>query len=146
MDSGEWTVDSCDLTDAPLSAGFAADDALAEADEDEVMKYWQGLGYYSRARNLHAASKSVAERGTFANSCNLGNVLPSETLLIQLIKLSSLFFCDFGQNETPVLDLLQQTGVDSFLTGDSFYYDVFFTQVPGMPCSTCRPALCRRLM
>lgn len=24
--------------------------ALAEADEDEVMKYWQGLGYYSRAR------------------------------------------------------------------------------------------------
>ena len=26
---------------------------LADADEDEVMKYWQGLGYYSRARNLH---------------------------------------------------------------------------------------------
>ena len=32
--------------------------SLAEADEDEVMKYWQGLGYYSRARNLHAAAKS----------------------------------------------------------------------------------------
>ena len=31
--------------------------ALADADEDEVMKYWQGLGYYSRARNLHAAAK-----------------------------------------------------------------------------------------
>ena len=31
---------------------------LADADEDEVMKYWQGLGYYSRARNLHAAAKS----------------------------------------------------------------------------------------
>ena len=28
--------------------------ALAEADEDEVMKYWQGLGYYSRARLLAA--------------------------------------------------------------------------------------------
>ena len=27
--------------------------SLAEADEDEVMRYWQGLGYYSRARNLH---------------------------------------------------------------------------------------------
>lgn len=26
--------------------------SLAAADEDEVMKYWQGLGYYSRARNL----------------------------------------------------------------------------------------------
>lgn len=32
---------------------------LAAADEDEVMKYWQGLGYYSRARNLHAAAKSM---------------------------------------------------------------------------------------
>lgn len=33
--------------------------ALAEASEDEVMKYWQGLGYYSRARNLHAAAESM---------------------------------------------------------------------------------------
>ena len=33
--------------------------ALADAPEDEVMKYWQGLGYYSRARNLHAAAKSM---------------------------------------------------------------------------------------
>lgn len=32
---------------------------LASASEDEVMKYWQGLGYYSRARNLHAAAKSM---------------------------------------------------------------------------------------
>ena len=39
--------------------------ALAEADEDEVLKYWQGLGYYSRARNLHAAAKSMAEAGGF---------------------------------------------------------------------------------
>lgn len=32
---------------------------LAQAEEDEVMKYWQGLGYYSRARNLHAAARSM---------------------------------------------------------------------------------------
>ena len=38
---------------------------LAEAEEDEVMKYWQGLGYYSRARNLHAAARSVADAGGF---------------------------------------------------------------------------------
>lgn len=30
--------------------------SLAVAEEDEVLKYWQGLGYYSRARNLHAAA------------------------------------------------------------------------------------------
>jgi A/G-specific adenine glycosylase len=33
--------------------------SLAEAEEDEVLKYWQGLGYYSRARNLHAAARSL---------------------------------------------------------------------------------------
>ena len=38
---------------------------LAEAEEDEVMKYWQGLGYYSRARNLHAAARSIADAGAF---------------------------------------------------------------------------------
>lgn len=34
---------------------------LANASEDEVLKLWQGLGYYSRARNLHAAAKQVLE-------------------------------------------------------------------------------------
>ena len=33
---------------------------LAEASEDEVLKHWQGLGYYSRARNLHAAAKQIS--------------------------------------------------------------------------------------
>ena len=42
--------------------------SLAEADEDEVMKYWQGLGYYSRARNLHAAAKSIASLDSFPSS------------------------------------------------------------------------------
>ena len=32
---------------------------LAAASEDEVLKYWQGLGYYSRARNLLSAAKSI---------------------------------------------------------------------------------------
>ena len=35
--------------------------SLAEASEDEVMKYWQGLGYYSRARHLHEAARSMAD-------------------------------------------------------------------------------------
>lgn len=32
---------------------------LAEAHQDEVLKYWEGLGYYSRARNLHAAAQQL---------------------------------------------------------------------------------------
>lgn len=33
---------------------------LANADEEQVLKLWQGLGYYSRARNLHATAKYIA--------------------------------------------------------------------------------------
>ena len=36
--------------------------SLAEAPEDEVMRCWQGLGYYSRARNLHEAARSMNGR------------------------------------------------------------------------------------
>jgi len=39
--------------------------SLAEATEDQVLKQWQGLGYYSRARNLHAAARQVASMGDF---------------------------------------------------------------------------------
>lgn len=35
---------------------------LAAADIDEVLKYWEGLGYYSRARNLHKAAIQVTEQ------------------------------------------------------------------------------------
>ncbi len=38
---------------------------LASASEDEVLKLWQGLGYYSRARNLHAAAKQIVALGKF---------------------------------------------------------------------------------
>jgi len=38
---------------------------LAAATEDEVLREWQGLGYYSRARNLRAAAQQVTEEGGF---------------------------------------------------------------------------------
>jgi A/G-specific adenine glycosylase len=41
---------------------FPTLEALAEADEEEVLKAWEGLGYYSRIRNLHAAVKEVKEQ------------------------------------------------------------------------------------
>ena len=44
--------------------------SLALAEEDEVLKYWQGLGYYSRARNMRAAAKDILIRfnGVFPES------------------------------------------------------------------------------
>ncbi|MEA4937702.1 MAG: A/G-specific adenine glycosylase [Paludibacter sp.] len=43
---------------------------LAMASEDEVLKYWQGLGYYSRARNLHKAAKQIvsSHQGKFPDN------------------------------------------------------------------------------
>lgn len=41
---------------------FPSIEKLAEADEEEVLKAWEGLGYYSRARNLHHAVKEVKEK------------------------------------------------------------------------------------
>ena len=40
-------------------------EALAQATEDEVLREWQGLGYYSRARNLHTAAQQIVARGGF---------------------------------------------------------------------------------
>ena len=39
--------------------------ALAAASETEVLAHWSGLGYYSRARNLHRAAKEIAAAGAF---------------------------------------------------------------------------------
>lgn len=44
---------------------FPTVEALAFASSDEVMRQWEGLGYYSRARNLHAAAQQVMEQGGF---------------------------------------------------------------------------------
>lgn len=45
---------------------------LAKAPSDEVMRHWQGLGYYSRARNLHEAAKFIADKhkGAFPRTYN----------------------------------------------------------------------------
>ena len=59
-------------------AAFPTVDDLAHADEDAVLKLWEGLGYYSRARNLHAAAKRVADemRGRFPGTSTGLRALP----------------------------------------------------------------------
>jgi A/G-specific adenine glycosylase len=50
---------------------------LAAASEDRILKLWEGLGYYTRARNLHRAAKLVVER--------YGGELPRQADLLQLL-------------------------------------------------------------
>lgn len=47
---------------------FPTVEALAFASRDEVMQQWEGLGYYSRARNLHAAAQRIVEMGAFPDT------------------------------------------------------------------------------
>ena len=49
-------------------ARFPTVEALAAAEEADVLRLWEGLGYYSRARNLHAAAKAVVARGGWPRS------------------------------------------------------------------------------
>lgn len=42
--------------------------SLAQADEQEVLLLWQGLGYYSRARNMHKAAQQLMQKGGFSPS------------------------------------------------------------------------------
>lgn len=44
---------------------FPTVEALAAAPQDRVLRLWEGLGYYSRARNLHEAARSIVSSGGF---------------------------------------------------------------------------------
>lgn len=57
---------------------FPTIDALAAASQDDVLKAWEGLGYYSRARNLHSAARLVRERfgGTMPDDYSALRALP----------------------------------------------------------------------
>ncbi|WP_419728164.1 A/G-specific adenine glycosylase [Lichenicola sp.] len=55
---------------------FPTVEALAAAPEERVMQAWAGLGYYARARNLHACAKAVAARGGFPDTIEGLRTLP----------------------------------------------------------------------
>jgi A/G-specific adenine glycosylase len=74
---------------------------LANADEEQVLKLWQGLGYYSRARNLHGTAKYIAS--------DLHGIFPDN--YVELLKLKGVgeytaaAIASFSYNEVvPVLD------------------------------------------
>jgi len=74
---------------------------LAKADEEQVLKMWQGLGYYSRARNLHKTAKQIAFEfnGEFPKS------YPQLLKLKGIGAYTAAAIASFSYNETvPVVD------------------------------------------
>jgi len=59
-------------------AHFPSIASLAAADEEAVLSHWSGLGYYARARNLHAAAQQIVERhqGVFPDTAEAIAALP----------------------------------------------------------------------
>lgn len=98
---------------------FPTAGALASASEDEVLKEWEGLGYYTRARNLHASAKLIAREGfprTWAGVRALPGVgdytagavssialgLPEPAVDGNVVRVLSRLFAD-GETDGPVL-------------------------------------------
>lgn len=75
-------------------------EALAAAELDEVLSAWAGLGYYSRARNLHKCAKAVVETfgGTFPRSEEALRTLPG----IGPYTAAAIAAIAFGEPATPV--------------------------------------------
>lgn len=57
-------------------ARFSDVKALADASEEEVLLYWAGLGYYSRARNLRKAAQQIVAQGRFPQSRKEWEAIP----------------------------------------------------------------------
>lgn len=77
---------------------FPSVEALAAAPEDQLMKLWEGLGYYSRARNLQKAAKAVAELGAFPDTYEGLLALPG----IGDYTASAIASAAFGRREAAV--------------------------------------------
>ncbi|WP_426955286.1 A/G-specific adenine glycosylase [Muricoccus radiodurans] len=83
---------------ARFLARFPTVDALAAAPWEDVAAEWAGLGYYARARNLHAAAKAVAARGGFPNTEDGLRALPG----IGAYTAAAVAAIAFGRPTVPV--------------------------------------------
>lgn len=103
---------------------------LAQASEDEVLKLWQGLGYYSRARNLHHTARFVSEE--------LGGEFPEDSKSLLRLKgigrYTAAAIASFCFSEVvPVVDgnvfrvLSRYFGVDlpvNSTAGDRYFHEL----------------------
>ena len=82
-------------------ARFRDVQALAAAEEDEVLTHWSGLGYYARGRNLHRTARLIAERhrGTFPSDFDAVRALPG----VGRSTAAAICVLAFGQRRT-ILD------------------------------------------
>lgn len=82
-----------------FAALFPDVETLASASEGEVLKAWEGLGYYQRARNLHKAAQAIVRRGGFPDDLEGWMALPG------VGRSTAGAICSIALGlETPILD------------------------------------------
>lgn len=89
-------------------------EALAAADEADVMREWAGLGYYSRARNLIACARAVAGRGGFPDDEAGLRALPG----IGDYTAAAIAGIAFGRRTTPVDANIERVVARLFAIGE----------------------------
>ncbi len=77
---------------------FPTIEAMAAAPEEDVLKAWAGLGYYARARNLHACARAVSQLGGFPTDADGLRKLPG----IGAYTAAAIAAIAFGQPLVPV--------------------------------------------
>ena len=103
--------------------------SLADAQEDEVLLYWQGLGYYSRARNLHKAAQLMKNHELFKlNNDNINNVATESTPSVAKGNTSELL-----NSEHIFAALKSMPGVGDYTAGAiaSFAFDLPYPALDG---------------
>ena len=99
---------------------FPTPQALAAASEEEVLKLWEGLGYYTRARNLHRAAQTIAAEGypadfrgvralagvgdyTAGAICSIALHLPEPAVDGNVLRILSRLSADAGNIDEPAV-------------------------------------------
>lgn len=137
--------------------------SLAGADMQEVLKIWEGLGYYARARNLHRAAKAVldrysgevpAARQEFHKLPGVGPYIASAVLSIAYrlpyavvdgnVKrvLSRLFLIDLPVNKTSSLKIFEQIASELLDTRRPGIFNQAMMELGAVVCRSFNP-LCK---
>lgn len=90
---------------------FPGVEELASAAEEEVLRLWEGLGYYSRARNIRRAALSITDRGGFPDTYEGWKALPGVGDYTARAVLSQAFGRPLGVLDANVKRIVQRLAV-----------------------------------
>lgn len=139
---------------------FSSVEDLAAAPELQVMKAWEGLGYYSRARNLQAAARQIVDRGGFptnsADWLELKGVGPYTARAVacfaydeqvgvldgNVFRVLARLYADDSPIDRPATRKIFQQRADelALLSGDAYHYNQGIMELGATLCTPTKPA------